>query len=104
MNRGKMMEMICFNKKVTSREAESMGLVTRSFPRSDFERETGSLLQSYAQLPEGSINAAKKLVRFTERDQLHRANVAEVEELKFRRKSDECMNAILHFFQTRSKL
>ena len=65
MNRGKMMEMICFNKKVTSREAESMGLVTRSFPRSDFERETGSLLQSYAQLPEGSINAAKKLVRCT---------------------------------------
>ena len=104
MNRGKAMELICFNKMITADEAEKIGLVTRVFSRSSFEIETQKLIQSYAKLPMGSLNAAKKLIRKSEMDQLHRANKSEVQELKIRWRSEECMEAVLNFFQNRSKL
>ena len=104
MNRGKALELICFNKKVSAVEAEALGLVTRVFPRPRFEPETETLLRTYARLPIGSLNAAKKLVRFSEAEQLHRVNHAEVEELKARLHSEDCFNAIMNFFQARAKL
>ena len=104
MNRGKAMEMVCFNKIVSADEAEKIGLVTRIFSRSSFESETQNLIRSYAKLPMGSLNAAKKLIRQTEKEQLHRANKSEVLELKTRWKSEECMEAVLNFFQNRAKL
>ena len=104
MNRGRAMEMVCFNKMITADEAEKIGLVTRVFSRSSFETETPKLIRSYAKLPMGSLNAAKNLIRKTEMDQLHRANKSEVQELKIRWRSEECMEAVLNFFQNRSKL
>ncbi len=104
MNRGKALEMICFNQKISARVAEEIGLVTRVFPRSSFDTEIGLLLQSYTRLPMGSLLAAKKLVRESESEILHRANKSEVAELRSRWRSDECMQAVLAFFQNKSKL
>ena len=98
------MEMICFNQKISARVAEEIGLVTRVFPRSTFDKEIGLLLRSYSRLPMGSLLAAKKLVRESESDNLHRANKSEVAELRLRWRSDECMQAVLAFFQSKSKL
>jgi peroxisomal 3,2-trans-enoyl-CoA isomerase len=104
MNRGKAMEMICFNKRVSASEAESMGLVTRVFDRSTFMTETGLLIKSYSELPIGSLIAAKKLIRKAESEALHRANKSEVEELRPRWGSEECLQAVLNFFQRKAKL
>jgi peroxisomal 3,2-trans-enoyl-CoA isomerase len=104
MNRGKAMEMICFNKRISASEAESMGLVTRVFDRSTFLTETELLVKSYSELPIGSLIAAKKLIRKAESEALHRANKSEVEELRSRWGSEECLQAVLNFFQRKAKL
>jgi peroxisomal 3,2-trans-enoyl-CoA isomerase len=104
MNRGKAIEMICFNRKISARVAEEIGLVTRVFPRSTFDNEIGLLLRSYSQLPMGSLMAAKKLVRESESEDLHRTNKSEVAELRSRWRSEECMQAVLSFFQNKAKL
>ena len=104
MNRGKAMEMICLNKKISSRDAETIGLVTRVFDRSIFLSETELLIKSYSMLPIGSLNAAKKLIRKTESEALHHTNQSEVEELTSRWRSVECMQAVLSFFQNQAKL
>jgi len=74
------------------------------FPRSTFDNEIGLLLRSYSQLPMGSLMAAKKLVRESESEDLHRTNKSEVAELRSRWRSEECMQAVLSFFQNKAKL
>ncbi len=48
MNRGKAIEMLCFNRKVDAHEAEKLGLVTRVFKKETFHSETIALIKSYA--------------------------------------------------------
>lgn len=47
---------------------------------------------------------SKLLIRSTEKERLHAVNDAEVERLVERWTSDECFNAIMSFFQNKSKL
>lgn len=47
---------------------------------------------------------SKRLIRSTEMERLHAVNDAEVELLVERWTSDECFNAIMSFFQNKSKL
>ena len=51
-----------------------------------------------------SLALSKQLVRSVELERLHAANDAEVERLVERWQSDECMAAIMGFFQGKSKL
>lgn len=51
-----------------------------------------------------SLVFSKQLMRATEKEKLHAVNIEECERLKERWLSDECMNAIISFFQKRVKL
>ncbi|XP_063062498.1 enoyl-CoA delta isomerase 2, mitochondrial isoform X2 [Engraulis encrasicolus] len=104
MGTAKASEMLLFNKKLTATQACELGLVTEVFPDSTFQTEVWTRLKAYAQLPRNSLALSKQLIRSAERQQLHAVNDAEVERLVERWLSDECMQAIMSFFQAKSKL
>ncbi|KAL0156988.1 hypothetical protein M9458_048234, partial [Cirrhinus mrigala] len=97
-------EMLLFNKKVTATQACKLGLVTEVFPESSFQSEVWTRLKAYAKLPRNSLALSKQLIRGVEKEKLHAVNDAEVERLVERFLSDECMQAIMSFFQAKSKL
>ncbi|TRY89133.1 hypothetical protein DNTS_018067 [Danionella cerebrum] len=90
MGAAKAGEMLLFNKKLTASQACELGLVTEVFPENSFQSE--------------SLALSKQLMRNVERDRLHAVNEAEVERLLERWLSDECMQAIMSFFQAKAKL
>ncbi|KAG7267219.1 hypothetical protein CRUP_004560 [Coryphaenoides rupestris] len=90
MGATKASEMLLFNKKLTATQACAQGLVTEVFPDASFQTE--------------SLALSKQLIRATEMERLHTVNDAEVDRLLERWQSDECMSAIMSFFQGKSKL
>ncbi|KAJ8418709.1 hypothetical protein AAFF_G00002080 [Aldrovandia affinis] len=104
MGTAKAGEMLLFNKKLTANEACQRGLVTEVFPDSSFQTEVRTRLKAYAQLPRNSLALSKQLVRAVDKERLHAANNQEVERLMERWLSEECMNAIMSFFQARARL
>uniref|UniRef100_A0A8D0BMN7 Delta(3)-Delta(2)-enoyl-CoA isomerase n=1 Tax=Salvator merianae TaxID=96440 RepID=A0A8D0BMN7_SALMN len=103
MGVSKATEMLLFNKKLTAAEACAQGLVTNVFPDNTFQKEVWARLKTYANLPRNSLAISKQLIRSMEKEKLHEVNAQECERLKERWQSDECMNAVINFFQ-RSKL
>ncbi|KAM6953844.1 enoyl-CoA delta isomerase 2-like [Aplochiton taeniatus] len=97
-------EMLLFNKKLTAGQACDQGLVTEVFPDSSFQSEVWTRLKAYAKLPPNSLALSKQLIRAVEKERLHGVNNAEVERLVERWLSDECMAAIMNFFQAKAKL
>ncbi|NXM99909.1 ECI2 isomerase, partial [Sylvia borin] len=97
-------EMLLFNKKLTAAEACAQGLVTEVFPDSSFQKEVWARLEGYANLPKNSLAVSKQLLRSMEKEKLHAVNSRECEVLTERWLSDECINAIVSFFQRKSKL
>ncbi|NWW75666.1 ECI2 isomerase, partial [Climacteris rufus] len=97
-------EMLLFNKKLTAAEACAQGLVTEVFPDSSFQKEVWARLEAYANLPKNSLAVSKQLLRNMEKEKLHAVNSKECEVLTERWLSDECVNAIVSFFQRKSKL
>uniref|UniRef100_A0A9J8BC57 ACB domain-containing protein n=1 Tax=Cyprinus carpio carpio TaxID=630221 RepID=A0A9J8BC57_CYPCA len=104
MGAAKASEMLLFNKKLTAAQACEVGLVTEVFPESSFQAEVWTRLRAYAKLPRNSLALSKQLIRGVEKEKLHAINDAEVERLMERWLSDECMQAIVSFFQAKSKL
>uniref|UniRef100_A0A8C1VSP8 Enoyl-CoA delta isomerase 2 n=1 Tax=Cyprinus carpio TaxID=7962 RepID=A0A8C1VSP8_CYPCA len=104
MGAAKASEMLLFNKKLTAVQACEVGLVTEVFPESSFQSEVWTRLRAYAKLPRNSLALSKQLIRGVEKEKLHAINDAEVERLMERWLSDECMQAIVSFFQAKSKL
>lgn len=104
MGNAKASEMLLFNKKLTAVQACAQGLVTEVFPDSSFQTEVWSRLRAYAKLPPNSLALSKQLIRGVEKERLHAVNDAEVERLVERWLSDECMAAIMNFFQAKAKL
>ncbi|XP_077348255.1 enoyl-CoA delta isomerase 2 [Lithobates pipiens] len=104
MGLSKASEVLLFNKLLTAREASQLGLVTEVFPDSTFQREVWERLKGYGSLPKNSLVFSKQLMRATEKEKLHAVNIEECKRLKERWLSDECMNAIISFFQKRVKL
>ncbi|KAM4705449.1 enoyl-CoA delta isomerase 2-like [Rhinophrynus dorsalis] len=104
MGLAKATEVLLFNKKLTAHEACSLGLVTEVFPDHSFQTEVWERLKAYASLPKNSLAFSKQLIRATEKETLHAVNVQECERLIERWLSEECMNAIINFFQNRAKL
>ncbi|XP_069469546.1 enoyl-CoA delta isomerase 2-like [Ambystoma mexicanum] len=97
-------EMLLFNKKLTSTQACDQGLVTEVFPDSTFQSQVSNRIKAYAQLPKESLAFSKQLIRGMEKEKLHAVNSLECERLVERWLSDECMNAILSFFQNKARL
>ncbi|CAL8294621.1 unnamed protein product [Lota lota] len=104
MGSSKASEMLLFNKKLTAAQACDQGLVTEVFPDASFQTEVWSRLKAYAKLPPNSLALSKQLIRSVELERLRAANNAEVERLMERWQSDECMAAIMGFFQGKAKL
>ncbi|XP_066043636.1 enoyl-CoA delta isomerase 2 isoform X2 [Chamaea fasciata] len=104
MGVAKASEMLLFNKKLTAAEACAQGLVTEVFPDSSFQKEVWARLEAYASLPKNSLAVSKQLLRSMEKEKLHAVNSRECEVLTERWLSDECVNAIVSFFQKKSKL
>uniref|UniRef100_A0A8B9KKA5 Enoyl-CoA delta isomerase 2 n=1 Tax=Astyanax mexicanus TaxID=7994 RepID=A0A8B9KKA5_ASTMX len=104
MGPAKASEVLLFNKKLTAAQAYELGLVTEVFPDNSFQSEIWTKLKAYAKLPPNSLALSKQLIRAVEKEKLHAVNVAEVERLQERWLSDECMQAIVSFFQAKSKL
>uniref|UniRef100_A0A1A8P4W6 Enoyl-CoA delta isomerase 2 n=1 Tax=Nothobranchius rachovii TaxID=451742 RepID=A0A1A8P4W6_9TELE len=97
-------EMLLFNKKLTADEACRLGLVTEVFPDSCFLSEVWRRLRAHARLPRQSLVLSKQLIRSMEKERLYAVNDAEVERLMERWTSDECISAIMSFFQAKAKL
>ncbi|NXL83795.1 ECI2 isomerase, partial [Alectura lathami] len=104
MGSAKASEMLLFNKKLTAAEACAQGLVTEVFPDRTFQKEVWARLQAYASLPRNSLAVSKQLLRSMEKEKLHAVNSQECEVLKERWLSDESLNALVTFFQRKSKL
>lgn len=104
MGTAKASEVLLFNKKLSATQACELGLVSEVFPESSFQSEVWSRLKTYAKLPKNSLALSKQLIRGVDKEQLHAVNDAEVERLMERWLSDECMQAIMSFFQAKSKL
>lgn len=104
MGTAKASEMLLFNQKLTAVQASEVGLVTEVFPDSSFQSEVWTRLKAYAKLPRNSLALSKQLIRSMEKDRLHTVNDGEVERLVERWMSDECFNAVMSFFQAKSKL
>ncbi|XP_066580213.1 enoyl-CoA delta isomerase 2 isoform X2 [Amia ocellicauda] len=104
MGSAKASEMLMFNKKLTAHEACELGLVTEVFPDGSFQQEVWNRIKSYGKLPKNSLAFSKQLLRAVEKEKLHHVNEQECERLVERWLSDECMNAIMSFFQGKSKL
>ncbi|XP_066435408.1 enoyl-CoA delta isomerase 2-like [Eleutherodactylus coqui] len=104
MGLSKAVEVLLFNKLLTAHEACKHGLLTEVFPDSTFQKEVWERLKAYGQLPKNSLAFSKQLIRETDKKALHAANIQECERLKERWLSEECMNAIISFFQKKAKL
>ncbi|XP_069586819.1 enoyl-CoA delta isomerase 2-like isoform X1 [Ranitomeya imitator] len=104
MGLSKAVEVLLFNKLLTAHEACKLGLVTEVFPDSTFQKEVWERLKAYGELPKDSLAFSKQLIRKTEKEKLHAVNAQECERLIERWLSEECMNAIISFFQKKAKL
>ncbi|XP_074683607.1 enoyl-CoA delta isomerase 2 isoform X4 [Strix aluco] len=104
MGLAKANEILLFNKKLTAAEACAWGLVTEVFPDSTFQKEVWARLEAYASLPKNSLAVSKQLLRSMEKEKLHAVNSKECEVLQERWLSDECINAVVSFFQKKAKL
>ncbi|XP_042318402.1 enoyl-CoA delta isomerase 2-like isoform X3 [Sceloporus undulatus] len=104
MGLAKAAEVLLFNKKLTAAEACSQGLVTEVFPDNAFQKEVWIRLKEYASLPRNSLTVSKQLLRSMDKDKLHEVNSQECVCLQERWTSDECLNAVVSFFQKKSKL
>ncbi|XP_062833770.1 enoyl-CoA delta isomerase 2 isoform X2 [Anolis carolinensis] len=104
MGLAKATEMLIFNRKLTAAEACSQGLVTEVFPDNTFQKEVWARLKAYASLPRNSLKLSKQLIRRTDKEKLNEANSKECACLQEIWASDECMNAVMNFFQKKSKL
>lgn len=91
--------LIMFNQKITAQEAKDCGLVTKVLPRDSFQAEMKTIIDNYANLPPETMVYAKSLIRANMNAKLHETNKAECARLMERWTSQECMQAIMAFFQ-----
>jgi len=103
MGHSKACEMMLFNKSMTSQEALDCGLVTRLFEHENFQEEVNKQVKEMASLPVNSLIYSKALMRDHEKELLHKVNVAECDRLVERWPSEDCVNAVMKFFQDKMK-
>lgn len=103
MGHAKACEMMLFNRKMSAQEALDCGLVTRLFPHESFSSQVDTALKQMASLPVNSLVYSKALMRDPEKDLLHKVNKAECDRLVERWPSEDCVNAVMKFFQEKQK-
>jgi len=103
MGHAKACELMLFNRKLSAQEGVDCGLVTRLIPHENFNEEVETALKTMAALPVKSLVYSKALMRQDELETLHRVNKAECDRLVERWPSEDCINAIMNFFQNKQK-
>ncbi|KFM72019.1 Enoyl-CoA delta isomerase 2, mitochondrial, partial [Stegodyphus mimosarum] len=96
-------EILLFNKKFTASEAKSSGLVSEVFPHETFMDEVHKRLAFLPDASKQSMIYSKSISRGLEKDILHQVNTIECERLVERWQSPDCMEALIKFFQRKSK-
>lgn len=104
MGHSKAYEVLYFGRKLTAAEAKESGLVSEVFPAASFQKEVQMRTEKFAALPRKTLQAAKKLCRDGEREQLKRVLYAELEVLGRLSNSEENKQAIQSFFRRKSKM
>ncbi|KAH3775462.1 enoyl-CoA delta isomerase 2-like isoform X1 [Dreissena polymorpha] len=102
MGPAKANEMLLFNKKISAAEAFSRNLVTSVIPDDVFAKETQAKIDTISKLPRESMSYSKVLIRNAEKATLHSVNKEECRVLIGRWQSQECMNAIMSFFSSKT--
>ncbi|XP_049862516.1 enoyl-CoA delta isomerase 2-like isoform X1 [Schistocerca gregaria] len=103
MGTSKAGSMLYFNYQMDAKEAYTCGLVSHLFKTNDLPNVLQKLEEA-STLPVKSLMANKKLMRKWDQDALHRANELESQQLEERIASEDCVNAIIKFMQSRNKL
>ncbi|PRD33943.1 UNVERIFIED_CONTAM: Eci2 [Trichonephila clavipes] len=104
MGYSKANEILMFNKKFTAAEAKELGLVSEVFPHETFQQNVQEKLGVLADASKNSQIYTKELTRGLERSTLHKINELECQRLVERWQSPDCMEALMKFFQRKSKL
>ncbi|GFR20685.1 enoyl-CoA delta isomerase 2, mitochondrial [Trichonephila clavata] len=104
MGYSKANEILMFNKKFTAAEAKELGLVSEVFPHETFQQNVQEKLSVLADASKNSQIYTKELTRGLERSTLHKINELECQRLVERWQSPDCMEALMKFFQRKSKL
>ena len=96
-------ELLLFDRKLTSEQAEQRGLVTRVIDEKNFDEQMKKICQDILSLPKGSLLQSKALIQSWNKDTLHRVNAVEVETLKQRWLTEEFVQAMMEFTRSRKK-
>ena len=96
-------DLLLFGRKLTAKEAEARGLVTRIIDQQQFQEEKEKICQEILSLPKGSLLTSKSLIQKWSKDTLHRVNQEEVETLKQRWLTEEFVQAMMDFMRGRKK-
>ncbi|GIX95141.1 enoyl-CoA delta isomerase 2 [Caerostris darwini] len=104
MGYSKANEILLLSKKFTATEAKELGLVSEVFPYQTFEEDVQKKLAILSEASKNSMIYAKELSRNMERSILHKVNEDECNRLVERWQSPDCMEALMRFFQRKSKL
>jgi len=102
--RARTTEILILGRAVTAAEAVACGLVRKTFPSDQLLAKTLDIAHTIADLPQGSVLAAKRLLCRWDRDTLLQVNHEETRVLEERWKSQECMEAVVDFLCRKSKL
>jgi enoyl-CoA hydratase/carnithine racemase len=94
-------ELVLTGQSFDARRAAELGLVTRVVPNQELLATATDTAEKLAQKPPGALQACKRLMRLSTRDQLERAVKLELEEFSARVRSAEAKEALAAFLEKR---
>jgi len=103
MGTSKAVELLLLGRKIGVNEAKHLGLVNEIFT-DNFMKHVIEQAIILAKLPSGSVKEGKRLMSQWNKEELHRVNEEECKVLIKRWQSEECLEAVLEFFQRKGKL
>ncbi|GAB0092629.1 enoyl-CoA delta isomerase 2 [Sergentomyia squamirostris] len=103
LGRSKASEMLLLNYKLTAQEALRFNFVSSIFTIDKIDSEVWAKIDEFARLPQQSLMITKSLMQKFDIDQLDAVNNAELEALKERFTSEDCMNAVMEFLQKKER-
>lgn len=102
LGKTKAYEMLMLNHKMYADEALRFNFVSEIFSGAELDGKIWPKIEQYARLPQQSMRACKRLSQ--EIDTLVTVCEMELDELGERQQSEEAINAVMAFFNRKSKL
>ncbi|XP_059615971.1 enoyl-CoA delta isomerase 2-like [Phlebotomus argentipes] len=103
MGKTKASEMLLLNHKMTAEEALRFNVVSEVYTRDEAQTKIWPRIEAFAKLPHKSLIITKGLIQKFDIDALEAANNAEVEALRERTSSEDCIQAAMEFAQRKLK-